>query len=93
MLTKIRHDHKPTMILIAACWQTQLWYPKVMSMLVATPLLIKNTPRLLVDLSDSPHPLALNKTLTLVARKVSGRNRLTEEFLNKQPDLLPRQEE
>ena len=81
------------MILITPCWQTQLWYPKVMSMLVAMPLLIKNAPRLLADPSDSPQPLVLNKTLTLVAWKVSGRNRLTEEFLNKQPDLLQSQEE
>ena len=48
-------------------------------MLVVTPMLIQNVPRLLVNQSRRSHPLVLNKT--------------TEEFLNKQPDFLPSQEE
>ena len=61
-------------------------------MLVVTPMLIQNVPRLLVNQSRRSHPLVLNKTLT-IGLVVSRRNFLTEEFLNKQPDFLPSQEE
>ena len=53
----------------------------------------KIAPRLLVDSSGRRLRLLLKDTFTLVAWKVSGKNCLTEEFLNKQPDLPPSQEE
>ena len=55
-------------------------------------MLIQNVPRLLVNQSRRSHSLVLNKTLT-IGLVVSRRNFLTEEFLNKQANFLPSQEE
>ena len=41
VLSKILNDHTHTVILITPCWQTILWYPKVLNMLIASPMLIK----------------------------------------------------
>ena len=48
---------------------------------------------LLLDPLVRPHPLVLNNTLTPVAWGVSEGNCPREEFLKKQPNLLPGQEE
>ena len=82
--------HKVT--LIAPCWQTQLWYPQVLGMLIRKPILIPSSTTLLVDPKGNPHPLVLNKTLVLVAWQVSRRDYLSREFLRKQLSLLAGQE-
>ena len=49
--------------LITPCWQTQLWYPQMLGMLIRRLILIPNSATLLVDPKRNPHPLVLNKAL------------------------------
>ena len=51
VLSEILHKQEHSVILITPCWQTQLWYPKILSMLEAMPVFTKNYPRLLINLS------------------------------------------
>ena len=73
-------------------WQTPLWYPQVLEMLIRRPILISSSTTLLVDSKGNPHPLVLNKSLTLVTLQVSGSDYLSRVFLRKQPSLLASQE-
>ena len=92
VLSKIQQDLAHTVTLITPCWQTQLWYPQVLGLLIRRPVLIPSSTTRLVDPKGNPHPLLLNKTLILVAWQVSGKDYLSREFLRKQPSLLPSQE-
>ena len=92
VLSKIQQDQVHTVTLITPCWQTQLWYPQVLGMLIRRPILIPSSTTLLVDPKGNPHPLVLNKTLVLVAWQVSRRDYLSREFLRKQLSLLAGQE-
>ena len=92
-LSKHWREQVHSMILITPSLQIQLWHPKVLSILVARPLPITNSPKLLVDLSGRPHFSVLNNNVIKVAWSVSGNKYLTEEFLKKQPNFLTGQEE
>ena len=89
VLSKILREQVHSVILITPCWQTLQQYLKDLSLLVNA----TNPPRLLVYSSWRSNLLVLNNILTQVAWKVSGKNCLTQEFLKKQPNLLPDQEE
>ena len=88
VLNKIQQDQVHTVTLITPCWQTQLWYPQVLKMLIRRPILIPSSTTLLVDPKGNPHSLVLNKILILVTWQVSVRDYLSREFLRKQPSLL-----
>ena len=87
VISKIHQDQVHTITLI-----TPLWYPQVLGMLTRRQILISTSIRLLVDPKRNSHPLALKKTLMLVAWQASGRDYLSREFLTKQPSLSPSQE-
>ena len=57
VLSKVLRDHTHAVILIKPCWQTQLWYPKVLSMLVAPSLLIKKCPTAISCLVSETPPI------------------------------------
>ena len=57
------------------------------------PILIPTSTTLLLDPAENPHPLVLNETLILVAWQVTGRDYLSKDFLIRQPNLLPSQED
>ena len=40
VLSKIQQDQVHTVTLITPCWQTQLWYPQVLGMLIRRPIQI-----------------------------------------------------
>ena len=91
VLSKIQQKQVHTVTLITPCWQTQLWYPQVLGILIRRPILIPSSTTLLLDPKWNPHSLVLNKTLTLVTWQVSGKDYLSREFLRNQ-SLLSSQE-
>ena len=55
------------LVLITPCWQTQLWYSQVLSLLIRKPVNLPLSEKLLTNPSGQSHPLVTNQTLTLVA--------------------------
>ena len=77
-LCKIENDQAEG-ILIAPKWPTQPWFPKLLSLLVAEPIILPRTKFLLTQPSTGePHPL--NKHLFLMSCRLSGKNSRTKEF-------------
>ena len=67
-------------ILITPSWPAQPWYSEVLGLSVAKPLLLPQLSNILVNPQGQVHPLVMNKTLRLVARKVSGKVWPKKEF-------------
>ena len=59
------------LILITPVWPTQAWYPRLLDMSVAPPVLLPSFPDLLLSPRGERHPLLLNETLSLAAWHVS----------------------
>ena len=80
------------MVLMVPTWHTQMWYPKLLAMLTAEPLLLP----LMKDLLRSPmgqdHPLMMANRLQLVAWRISGKFAEVQCFQNKLPKLWTNQE-
>ena len=67
-------------ILITPSWPAQPWYSQVLGLSVAKPLLLTQLSNILVNPQGQVHPLVVNKTLRLMAWKVSGRVWPQKEF-------------
>lgn len=80
-LSKIRQD-QATVILVTPTWQTQPWYPELMAMTIADPILLPPMANLLTSPAGQPHPLE-NQNLALAAWKVSGDVTLQQKFQRK----------
>ena len=70
-IAKLRAE-KCEIVLVTPGWQTQAWYPHLMSMSIQNPLLLPTTDNLLTSPIEGVHPLVSNGTLTLIAWKLSG---------------------
>jgi len=86
VLRKIREDHA-LMLLIAPVWSTQSWYPLLLQLLTAEPILLPKTDNLL-SLPQSKYPHPMRDNLVLAAWMLSGNLLDTEAFLMKQPTSL-----
>ena len=82
-LQKIQQE-QASLLLIAPTWCTQPWYPVLLDLLVAHPLLLPRGADLLRDPFNRLHPL---KDLQLAAWKISGNNMLTKEYQRDLPNL------
>ena len=86
VLQKIQHQ-QVTGLLIVPDWPTQIWYPKLMRMLIAPPLLIPPEEKLL-HLPYNPTKVhQLHKTLWLLACHLSGDVSKTKVFQNQLPSI------
>lgn len=80
---KMREDRARGLI-IAPLWTTQTWFPRLMELLVDTPIILPNN----IDLLRLPHCQSvhpLHRTLLLIACRVSGHRSENEDFLHKLP--------
>ena len=59
------------LVIITPVWQTQPWFPKVLTMLVDSPVLLTQIPALLTSPTGSSHPLMQRGQLCLAAWGVS----------------------
>ena len=66
-------------------WPTQAWYPSILHMLIAPPVLLPWTPKLLCGPQEQSHPLVVNHTLQLAAWHVCANPCKREEF----QEMLP----
>ena len=67
-------------ILITPSWPAQPWYSQVLELPVTELLLLPQLSNILVNPQGQEHPLVVNKTLRLVAWKVSGGTQPQKEF-------------
>lgn len=73
-------------IFIAPLWPTQVWWPKLMSLVMAQPLILPRNQNLLsIPQKELLHPL--RKKMTLIACHLSGSVLKRMEFQNQQPSL------
>ena len=89
VLCKIEQDQVHTMILVVPVWQTQLWCPRLLQLLIANPSIIPHTPNLLLNAQKELHPLVANKILRFAAWKVSGNPLLIQGYQSRLPVLSP----
>ena len=72
VLSKVRKEKVPMMIVVTPAWPSQLWYPEAMRMSIQQPTLLTWRRDLLKNPQGETHPLFQNKTFKLVAWMVSG---------------------
>ena len=82
-------DQVQTMMLVVPVWQTQPWYPRLLYLLIAYPIIIPHRPNLLLNAQKEVHPLVANKTLRLATWKVSGNPLLIRGYQSRQSVLSP----
>ena len=87
VLCKIAKERVSKVILITPAWQTQPWYPNLLAMLFSQPFLLPISPGVLKNPKGEYHPLVINKSLVLVAWKVTGKPWLSQAFQNDLPIL------
>ena len=81
------NQETPKALLIAPLWPGQPWFPILLSMLIAEPILIPQKRNSLLNHMQESHPLVLNQTLHLAAFLVSGNNWRSRVFQNQLPVL------
>lgn len=73
-------------IFIAPVWPTQVWWPKLMKLVTAHPVILPKMENLLaIPELNLLHPL--RSKITMIACQLSGKNCKRMEFLSQQPDL------
>lgn len=84
VIRKIREE-RASGVLVAPYWPTQPFFPLLMRILIAPPVLLSSRTTLLSQASepDKRHPL--HKKLRLMICRVCGKNSETKAFLTKQP--------
>ena len=93
ILKKVRQEKIEQIIIVTPTWQTQPWYPLLLELSMQWPLLMTPLPDLLLDAQGNKHPFVQNRTLMLVAWKVTENPLRWKEFQPMQPSLYPSQED
>ena len=75
------------MILVTPNWPAQPLYSQILDLCMKEPLLLPQSQELLVNPKEQVHPLVLNKTLKLMAWKISRKTWLRKEFQTRLPIL------
>ena len=90
-LRKVERHHA-RMIIVAPLWVSQPWYPLLLDMAIANPILIPSRKKTLMNPGMETHPLMENGTLTLTAWLVSGKAQDRVEFRKQLCRSYPEQE-
>ena len=80
VLCKITKEKDIRVILITPAWQTQPWYSNLLAMSFAQPFLLPMSPGVLKNPKGKDHPLVINKSLALMAWKVTWKPWLSQGF-------------
>jgi len=83
-LAKIKQD-QTDLTIITPVWQTQHWYPLLLEMSIAQPILLPPDQNLLTSPQGQPHPLVRVGGLRLAAWRVSGIDSRQKVFLRDLP--------
>jgi hypothetical protein len=76
---------KSEIVIITPAWQTQPYYPLLLTLSIDNPMLLPLMRNLLLSPEGKMHPLVQSQTLKLVAWKVSRDENKQQEFRNKLP--------
>ena len=87
VLCKIAKEKVSTGLLITPAWKTQPWYPNLLAMSFSQPFLLPMSPGVLKNPKGEDYTLVINKSLALVAWKVTGKPCLIQTFQNELPIL------
>ena len=79
------HRECLTIMLIAPVWRGQVWYPKLLEMLIYHPVLLPLEEDLLLSPLGACHPLIQEGSLTLAAFRLSGDTALQKAFRARLP--------
>jgi len=79
-LSKIQAEAVKYACLIAPAWPGQIWYPRLLNMLVSNPILLPTSQDLLQSPDRLPHPLVMEDRMPLAAWPISGRDMLCRDF-------------
>ena len=88
ILQKVQEEHC-TVVMVTPRWPTQVWWPKLMSQLIAQPILLpkEKTTLILPSNPEATHPL--HPHLELIICLLSGNPSKTKAFQQLLPTLLP----
>lgn len=86
VLQKIEQDQCQGFIIVPL-WNTQVWFPRLLRLLVDTPLILPKSKTMLTLPSGAQKVHPLHRKLTLLACKLSGVPLQPEEFRAKLPKL------
>ena len=89
VLNKVKQDNLGKMLLLSPTWQSQTWYPILLSMSIKKPILLPQYQHLLMNPEKQLHPLLINKTLRSAVWTVSWKIYLQEAFQRQLPNLFP----
>ena len=91
-LRKTQAD-RARLTIVTPLWTSQSWFPTLLGMSVAKPLLLPTSKNLLKGPKGEAHPLLVNKTLQLVAWRVSWEKKEQDNFQKQCPLLSPELEQ
>ena len=81
VLNKVVQDHTEMLIVVTPVWQTQVWYPRLLQLSTQNPIILPQTPALLMSPKRQQHPLVENQSLRLATWKLSGNTLLIQDSL------------
>ena len=93
ILNKTLKEKVPKLVSITPAWKTKLWYAKILSMSIKSPILLPWRKDLLKNTKGEIHALVQNRILQLVVWTVSGIDCRRREFQRQLPTLPPSQED
>ena len=82
---KMAKNKVSTVILITPAWQTQPRYPNRLAILFSQPFQLPMSEGVLKNPKGEDHFLVTNKSLALVAWKITAKRRLSQAFQNELP--------
>ena len=85
------HRENLMIMLIAPLWRGQVWYPRMIEMLIDHPIMLPLDEDLLLSPLELRHPLIQDRSLTLGAFRLSGDSALQRAFQSKLPPSLSTQ--
>ena len=86
-LAKVNKD-QAVLVIITPTWQTQAYYPLLLEMSIAVPILLPPMKDLLMSPQGTHHPLIESQVLKLAAWKVSGSEKKQRAFRRGLPNFL-----
>ena len=88
MLSKINifEQEQAELVIITPVWQTQPWFPKVLTMLVDSPVLLPQILALLASPTGNSHPLMQRGQICLAVWLVSGKPGKPQAFQSRLPE-------
>ena len=89
ILNKVKQGKVDKILIVAPTWQSQTWYPILISMSIEKPISLPRYQHLHVNPQKQLHPFLLNETLRLEVWTVSGESYLQEAFQRQLPNLFP----